>query len=38
MSKKPYTQTENDLAEKCRLSLEKKWGCPIPMPKQCGKK
>jgi hypothetical protein len=28
---------ENDLAEKCRLALEKSWGDLIPRPNQCKK-
>jgi hypothetical protein len=28
----------DDFAEKCRLSLEKRWGIQIPTPNQCRKK
>jgi hypothetical protein len=32
------TEKEKSLAERCRISLEKNYGTPVPMPKDFGKK
>jgi hypothetical protein len=29
---------EKDLAERCRIALEKSYGMPVPLPKYFGKK
>jgi hypothetical protein len=37
MTNTPYSQEEQELAEKCRIALERNWGAKLPMPKNTHK-